>query len=93
MCGKIARVLDSTLPTKDIYNPDASLRSRPIIGTMVLRDFSGSGSQWEDGQAYNPKTGKSYRSKMRLLANGDLRVTGCILFLCQNRFWTRIPAK
>ena len=91
MCGKIERVLDPKLPTRDINNPDTSQRSRPIIGTMVLRDFVGSGGSWKGGQAYDPKTGKSYKSKMQLLANGKLKVSGCILFLCEDRYWTRMP--
>jgi uncharacterized protein (DUF2147 family) len=91
MCGRIERVLDPKLPTKDINNPDPKLRSRAIIGTFVLSNFVSSGTGWKDGQAYDPKTGKSYKSKMQLLASGRLKVSGCILFLCEDRYWTRMP--
>lgn len=93
MCGKIERVLDPKLPTTDIYNPDKRLRSRPIIGTLVLSNFTGSGAEWSDGRAYDPKSGKSYRSKLQLQQNGTLKVSGCIMFLCQNRYWTRVAER
>lgn len=91
MCGRIERVLDPKLPTKDINNPDPKLRTRPIIGTFVLSNFVKAGTGWKDGQAYDPKTGKSYKSKMQLLTGGRLKVSGCILFLCEDRYWTRMP--
>jgi len=89
VCGVIDRVLDPAAPKNDINNPDARLRTEPLAGTYVLRDFVQSGSKWENGSVYDPKTGNTYRSKMELLDNGDLKVTGCVLFVCRSRIWTR----
>lgn len=89
MCGRIERVLDPKAPENDINNPDDRLRSRPLVGALVLQHFVRDGSRWKGGRAYDPKTGNSYRSELRVEADGRLRVTGCVLFLCRSRYWTR----
>jgi uncharacterized protein (DUF2147 family) len=91
LCGDIERVLDrgSNVPTTDINNPDPELRSRPITGLRTLWGFSRSGTAWKGGRAYDPKSGKSYRSTLQLNRDGSLKVTGCVLFICQSRRWTR----
>jgi uncharacterized protein (DUF2147 family) len=92
LCGHIAQVLDSTpgVPRSDINNPDERLRSRPLVGLLTLWGFSRQGTSWQGGRAYDPKSGKSYRSTLALEPNGTLKVTGCVLFICESRQWTRI---
>lgn len=55
----------------DRHNPDARLRARPLIGIAVLRDFvfNAKKNHWEDGTIYDPKKGKEYKSKIRLMSN------------------------
>jgi uncharacterized protein (DUF2147 family) len=91
MCGRIARVLDRNpnVPIADVNNPDPARRDRPILGLQVLSGFRGGPTQWTDGQAYDPKSGSSYKSSLRLNADGSLRVTGCVLFVCRSKRWTR----
>jgi len=89
LCGAIVRVLDPEAPMKDVNNPDWRQRSRPLVGTVVLRDFIRSGAVWKEGRVYDPKTGHSYRSELAMENDGRLKVTGCILFLCRSRLWKR----
>ena len=91
MCGKIVRVLDRRpgIPTTDVENPDPARRNRPIVGLQVLSGFKPGTNQWEGGQAYDPKKGSSYRSSLRLNRDGSLRITGCVLFVCQSVRWTK----
>jgi len=91
MCGSIVRVLDRdpAVPATDVNNPDRGLRSRPIIGLQVLRGFNPGAAEWAGGRAYDPKTGKSYPASLKLNRDGSLRVTGCVLFICQSVRWTR----
>ncbi|MEA3004042.1 MAG: hypothetical protein QOH81_2830 [Sphingomonadales bacterium] len=91
LCGTIARVADTSgnAPRTDIHNPDPGLRGRAILGLPVLAGFESSGSYWK-GRAYDPKSGKSYRSTLELNPDGTLKVSGCILFICQSQRWTRI---
>jgi uncharacterized protein (DUF2147 family) len=92
LCGRIARVLDKGpgVPRTDVNNPDPRLRSRPLIGLVTLSGFARRGDEWE-GRAYDPKSGKSYRSTLRVQPDGSLKVTGCVLFICESRRWTRVP--
>ena len=91
LCGRIARVLDTdpAVPRTDVNNPDRAQRNRPIVGLLTLWGFSRSGNGWQGGRAYDPKTGRSYRSTLQMNPDGSLKVTGCVLFICQSRRWTR----
>jgi uncharacterized protein (DUF2147 family) len=91
ICGHIAEVLDKrpTVPKTDVNNPDPHLRNRPILGLTTLSGFTGSGTAWRGGRAYDPKTGRSYRASLNLNPDGSLKLTGCLLFICQSRRWTR----
>lgn len=91
VCGRIARVLDNgpAVPRTDINNPDKSLRDRPLTGLVTLWGFSRAGPVWKGGRAYDPKSGKSYRSTLELNPDGSLKLTGCVLFICESRRWTR----
>jgi len=91
MCGTIARVLDigPNVPRADVNNPDARLRDRPLVGLQILSGFAGGPTEWKAGRAYDPKSGSSYKSSLRLNADGSLRVTGCVLFVCRSVRWTR----
>jgi uncharacterized protein (DUF2147 family) len=91
LCGRIARVLETgpDVPSTDVNNPDSRQRGRPLVGLQVLSGFSGGPTRWEGGQAYDPKNGSSYKSSLRLNADGSLRVTGCVLIVCRSKRWTR----
>ena len=91
LCGRIARVLDTgpNVPSTDVNNPDPARRGQPILGLQVLSGFAGGPTEWQNGRAYDPKSGGSYKSSLRLNADGSLRVTGCVLFVCRSKRWTR----
>ena len=74
----------------DIHNPDPKLRSRPIMGLVLIRDFRATGpGHWAGGKIYDPRSGKTYNSKMQLTPDGDLKVDGCVMMFCQTQTWTR----
>lgn len=93
LCGSVVRILarGPKVPRTDVNNSDPRLRSRPLVGLRVLSGFTRSGSRWEGGRAYDPKTGSSYRSNLEFNPNGTLKVTGCVLFICRSQTWTRAP--
>ena len=74
----------------DSNNMDPELQSRPLIGINIFEGFNGefnSKNTLKGGRIYNPRDGKSYKSKLRLLDNGNLRVEGCVLFICDGDEW------
>lgn len=93
ICGKVARILKPTAdgkPAIDSYNPNPALRTRSVQGILILTGFTDGGSVW-NGQIYDPRKGKTYKSKLSRNPDGTLKVQGCIAFLCQTQVWT--PAK
>jgi len=92
LCGNLAAVLDKGpgVPSTDVNNPDPHLRSLPLIGLRTLWGFRRSGDGWNGGRAYDPKSGKSYRSSMALQPDGSLMVTGCVFVICESRRWARV---
>lgn len=80
-------------PKLDRENPEEKLRSRPILGLEMLRDFVYDEDRvWEDGEIYDPKNGKTYSCKMTLSEdNRTLDVRGYIgiSLLGRTQIWTR----
>lgn len=62
----------------DFKNPEASLKSRPILGMEMLKDFVYDDGKWTDGKIYDPKSGKTYSCNMTLKSNGELSMRGYI---------------
>lgn len=62
----------------DAKNPVENLRSRPILGLEILRDFVYEDGKWTDGKIYDPKSGKTYSCNMTIKSNGDLNIRGYI---------------
>jgi uncharacterized protein (DUF2147 family) len=87
-CGRIATVLKSKpgAAATDVNNPDAKLRTRPVVGLPILTGFSDAGDDWR-GRIYDPRNGKSYKSIVARAADGTLKVKGCISFICQTQVW------
>lgn len=83
-------------PKLDRENQDESLRSRPVMGLLLLNDFEFDGDdEWEDGTVYDPKNGKTYKCFMEFDDEEDLdklKVRGFIGFSMIGRttYWTRV---
>lgn len=77
-------------PVTDMANPDPALRSRPVVGLVLIRDFKpAAAGRWTGGKIYDPKTGKTYASKLSANPDGTLKVEGCVSIACQAFTWTR----
>lgn len=97
-CGEIVWLQDPLTPegspAVDRNNPDPALRERPILGLVILHDFTPAppGEPWEGGRIYNPKDGEVYRAVLTPRDGGDrLEVRGYVglpLF-GQTQVWTR----
>lgn len=81
-------------PKLDKNNPDEALQSRPLDGLVIIRDFEfdASNSEWEDGEIYDPKNGKTYSCEMELKDINTVEVTGYIgfSFIGRTVVWTRL---
>jgi len=76
-------------PQMDVRNPDPALRGRPVVGLRLLTGFKSAGaSRWAGGRIYDPKSGKTYDSKLSLAPDGVLKVQGCVGVFCVTQAWT-----
>ncbi len=93
MCGQVTWLKQTDKagnPLKDFNNPDPALRTRPIVGMLMIRDFKQAGpGRWTGGKIYDPGSGKSYASKMTVNPDGALKVEGCVAVICQAQTWKR----
>jgi uncharacterized protein (DUF2147 family) len=92
ICGAVTWLKDPVgHPTRDIHNPDRSLRARPLIGVLVVRDMKNQGpGRWAGGQVYDPESGRSGDGRLKALSRNRLEVSGCVLMVCDRETWTRV---
>lgn len=96
LCGKITWLKEPNRngkPKKDDQNPDAKLRSRPILGMVFMKDFEQDGDQkWDDGTIYDPKSGKTYSCYMKVINKNKMEVKGYIgiSLIGRTQVWTRV---
>lgn len=79
-------------PKTDVKNPNASLRTKPLMGLEILKDFVFDDKKWTDGNIYDPKTGKTYSCNMTLKENGQLNMRGYIgiSLIGRSESWKRV---
>ncbi|MFT5011660.1 MAG: hypothetical protein ACI9HA_000307 [Dinoroseobacter sp.] len=64
-------------PRTDDNNPDSELRDRPIIGLAMFSEYQFEDGQWQ-GKIYDPESGNTYQSRMKITGKGDLEIRGYI---------------
>jgi uncharacterized protein (DUF2147 family) len=95
--GKIVWLMepneDDGTPKIDDENPDPELQNRPVMGLVLLKDFSfdRDKNEWSGGTIYDPKNGKTYDCFM-WMEGPDLQIKGFVLgmrFIGRKTTWTR----
>lgn len=76
---------------KDVNNPDAKLKTQPIIGSVILKGFDFTGKVWENGTIYDPNNGKTYSCTIKMKKPHELEIRGFIgiSLLGRTTVWTR----
>ena len=66
-------------PKVDHNNPAPVLRTRPVLGLEIMHSFVFSGDNlWKNGKIYDPKNGKTYSARIRLVSPARLGLRGYI---------------
>jgi len=90
------RIVGGNQPGRlDEKNPDATLRSKPLRGEIILRKLRYDGhGKWSGGTIYEPDTGRTYKCLVELAAPDSLKVHGYIgiSLLGKSQIWTRYLA-
>lgn len=97
--GKVVWLKDNTnpdgsSPRLDNMNPETSLQKRPVIGIRILKnlEWDADDNEWDDGEIYDPKSGKTYSCYAKLQKDGKLYLKGYVLgmpFLGRSTLWTK----
>ena len=94
LCAKVAFVPDNDGkdgPKVDKNNPDAELKTRPILGMpLVEKATKANDKEWQ-GYIYSPVDGKSFAMTMTPKGPEKIDVKGCLMgVLCRTVTWTRV---
>jgi uncharacterized protein (DUF2147 family) len=75
----------------DSKNPNPALRSRELMGLVVLKDLKLEGSKYVGGEIYDPNSGNTYKAKAELMEDGRLKLRGFvgISLFGRNEIWIR----
>lgn len=78
-------------PALDDENDDEELQKRPLMGLKIIEGLKFSGDRWKDGEIYDPKSGNTYSSEVRMKDENTLEVKGYLGFSFIGRTveWTR----
>lgn len=52
--------IERVKPSKDVNNPDPSLRNRTLDEVIIVNEISFNGKKWDDGEIYDPSVGKYF---------------------------------
>ena len=92
LAGKVVEILD----LKDGPDPactecKGANHGKPIKGMVILWGLQPDGAgKWAGGRVLDPENGKDYKAKLELLDRGrELRMSGCIAFVCRQQLWVR----
>ncbi len=75
--GKKVYEADGKTLKKDIKNPNEQLRNRTILNLVLLKDFTYEEGEWTGGKIYDPRSGKTYSSIIKL-QDGSLVLRGYV---------------
>lgn len=100
---EIARAQDGTLQGRvvEIVHSDkgpnptcdkcpGANKGKPIRGMAILWGMTDEGGgEYGGGRILDPAKGKVYKSKLEMLGDDRLGVSGCIAFFCRQQEWVR----
>ena len=82
---------------RDRNNPEPAMRGRTLVGLEILRDLSpgDADGRWDDGEIYDPTSGRTYRCTATLDGPNRLRLRGYvgIPLLGRTTTWIRMGAE
>ena len=73
----------------DKNNKNKSLKKRSLLGVNLIEGFVylNEAKELSGGKIYDPGRGRSFKSNLYLLDNGNLKVEGCVMRMCGHEEW------
>lgn len=85
--GKIAKLIRD--PKAKCEGCEGKDKGRSLLGMVIMWDFERDEDKWSSGQILDPKTGKSYRCKIWVDDDGELKVRAYLGPFFQTESWKR----
>jgi uncharacterized protein (DUF2147 family) len=85
------RLTWSKKPRKDVENEDPKLRTREVVGIILIWKLKYEDGEFVDGKVYNPEDGGIYSVEVESIDRNTIKVRGFvgISLLGQSQVWTR----
>jgi glucan biosynthesis protein C len=102
LCGTVVWVRspfdDDGCPLRDRWNPDPSLRARPVVGLQIVDGLVPAAperEEWTGGSIYDPGSGRTYRATLTLDGNDRARLRGYVgvPLLGRTTTWLRVGSE
>lgn len=102
LCGRIVWLRspfdENGCALRDRYNPDESLRSRPVLGLNIVSGLKRAGegaAVWKNGSIYDPGSGNRYRAVLTVAGANRLELRGYvgIPLIGRTTRWFRVGAE
>lgn len=90
---KIPNDPETNAPKVDKNNPDEKMRSTPLRGYRILKDFEYTGeNEWTKGTIYDPENGNTYSCTIKMTDENTLDIRGYIGISALGRtdIWKRL---
>ena len=90
LSGKVIKLFNN--PEAVCDKCDGALKGKPIVGLTIMTGLKKDGDAWENGKILDPKSGKVYSAKAKLVDGGKkLEVRGFlgISLLGRTQVWER----
>ncbi len=86
--GKIVK-LTTAPPDAVCVKCKGDKKDKPLLGMVILRDMTKEPGQYA-GKVLEFEEGKEYKCKILPVSKEKLKVTACLMFICDSHYWTRI---
>jgi uncharacterized protein (DUF2147 family) len=79
----------------DKNNPDESMRTVPLKGYRMLKDFTYANGEWSNGTIYDPESGSTYSCVIKAKDDNTLDIRGFVGVKALGRtdVWKRLQTK
>lgn len=65
-------------------------KDKPLMGMLILWDLKKEAGRYAGGKIYDVEEGSEYKCSFTQISPDKLKVTACLMFLCESHYWTRV---